>query len=57
MKALHQAAVPYATACLYVRNLLEMLAWQQQSYISTSALGVGQQAAVSWGNGVIKLRV
>lgn len=41
MKALHQAAVPYAAADLCVRNLLEMLAWQQQSYIIHLSSGSG----------------
>lgn len=41
MKALHRAAVPYAAAYLYVTNLLEMLAWQQQSYIIYLSSGSG----------------
>lgn len=44
MKTLHGAAVPSAAAaaaCLYVRNLLEMLAWQQQSYIIHLSSGSG----------------
>lgn len=57
MKARHELlyAAMLLSVCVRVRDLLEMLAWQQHRYIIR--MGVGRWASESWCNGVIKLRV